>query len=95
MNELKPNLSVQNPDQIQFCWNPTKFPMSSIFPIFSAPFCWDARRIVEKIRRAMPGAGLSADAIVGFPGETEVLRARWDGEELMPCFSIGNLHISW
>lgn len=29
------------------------------------------RQIVQKIRQAVPKAGLSADAIVGFPGETE------------------------
>jgi len=29
------------------------------------------RRIIEQIRELMPHAGISADAIVGFPGETE------------------------
>ncbi|MDJ0553265.1 MAG: tRNA (N6-isopentenyl adenosine(37)-C2)-methylthiotransferase MiaB [Microcoleaceae cyanobacterium MO_207.B10] len=30
------------------------------------------RRIIDKIRQLMPDASISADAIVGFPGETEV-----------------------
>ncbi|MGB7414527.1 MAG: TRAM domain-containing protein, partial [Thermosynechococcaceae cyanobacterium] len=30
------------------------------------------RRIIDKIRTLMPDASISADAIVGFPGETEV-----------------------
>ena len=29
------------------------------------------RRIIDSIRRHMPDASLSGDAIVGFPGETE------------------------
>ena len=29
------------------------------------------RRIIAKIREYMPDAAISADAIVGFPGETE------------------------
>jgi len=31
----------------------------------------DYRRVLESIRKRIPGAGLGADVIVGFPGETE------------------------